>query len=198
MDAAIRVMARNGYVNMSVGDVLAEAGLSTRGFYRHFDSKDALLAALMRREAESAERSLERAIASASGPRAALEAWVERVLDLFYEPRRAARTGLFTTPAVLGSFPMAEQLMEMRWILARPLVAVLRAGHDTEQLHSPNPEADATSLFALLSSAAVEPHAHCGERDSARALVARFAWPALGLSGGRGAAAAGREARRSR
>src|ERR1043165_7878251 len=56
MDAAVQGIARNGYGQMSVGDVLAEAQLSTTSFYRHFHSKDALLAAVIRRDGESAQR----------------------------------------------------------------------------------------------------------------------------------------------
>ncbi len=34
-DAALVVMQRNGYADVAVADILAEAGLSTRSFYRH-------------------------------------------------------------------------------------------------------------------------------------------------------------------
>ena len=52
-DAALVVMERNGYHDAAVADILAEADLSTRSFYRHFESKDQLLCALYRREAEA-------------------------------------------------------------------------------------------------------------------------------------------------
>ncbi len=103
MDAAIRLMERNSDAELSAVDILAETGLSSRSFYRHFDSKEALLVALVRREAELVARSMERAIASAAGPVAAVEAWLERLLDTFFEPRRAARSAIFTTPAASGA-----------------------------------------------------------------------------------------------
>jgi AcrR family transcriptional regulator len=179
MDAAIAVMARNGYAAMSVGDVLLEAGLSTRAFYRHFDSREALLAALMRRDSESVGRSLERAVAAAADPVAAVEAWLERFLDVFYEPRRAARTALFSSPAVSASFPIADELREMRRIYCRPLVEALRTGHKSGVLHSPTPEADASSMFALVSTATDRRDGQFHSRAEARAHVRRFAWPAL-------------------
>lgn len=183
MDAAVRVMARNGYGQMAVGDVLAEAQLSTTSFYRHFHSKDALLAAVIRRDGESAQRTLQRAIAVAGGPVAALQAWLDGLLDHFYEPRRAARTALFTSPEVLSSLRMNSELMEeMRSILSEPLVKVLRAGHRAGVLRSPKPEADAVSLFALVSSAATSPRGYPRDRKRARAHVLRFAWPALAVS----------------
>ena len=54
LDAALVVMERNGYTDAAVADILREADLSTRSFYRHFESKDQLLSALFRREADAA------------------------------------------------------------------------------------------------------------------------------------------------
>jgi AcrR family transcriptional regulator len=184
MDAAVRVIARKSYVSMSVADVLAEAGLSTNSFYRHFDSKDALIAAVVRRDGESAQRSLERVIEAAQDPVAALEGWLDGLLDLFFEPKRAARTALLSTPDIVSSYRVADELMDMRWLLARPLVEVLRAGHKAGVLFSPNPEADAVSMFALASSAAVAPHSYRGDRKAARNHVVRFAWAAFNVGDG--------------
>ncbi len=184
MDAAVQVMARNGYGQMAVSDVLAEAQLSTTSFYRHFHSKDVLLAAVIRRDGESAQRALQRTIEAAAGPVAALLAWLDGLLDHFYEPRRAARTALFTSPEVLSSLRMNSEVMEeMRSILSQPLVKVLRAGHREGVLHSPKPEADAVTLFALVSSTATSPRGYPRNRKRARAHVLRFAWPALAISG---------------
>lgn len=178
MDAAVRVMARSGFADMSVADILAEAELSTTSFYRHFESKHALLTAIIRRDGESARRALERAIAAAPGPVAALEAWVDGLLDQFFEPMKASRTALFTTPEVHSAYQVSE-IMEMRWLLSQPLVKVLRAGHRAGVLHSPKPEPDAVSMFAVVSSAATSPNGHRNSRKAARAQAIRFIWPAL-------------------
>ena len=50
LDAAVRVMAKRGYDGTSMIDALSEAGLSTRSFYRHFDSRYELRLALIHRE----------------------------------------------------------------------------------------------------------------------------------------------------
>jgi AcrR family transcriptional regulator len=182
MDAAVAVMARNDYAAMSVADVLAEAGVSTSSFYRHFASKEALLAALIRREAQSAQRYVESAIQSASGPVPKLEAWLEAVLDLFFQPKKAARTALFSTPQVMSSSWMATAFVEMSSYPSQPLVAVLRAGHEAEVLYSPTPEADAVSIFTVLSRAATLSRSQLRTRKAVRAHVVRFAWPALNVA----------------
>jgi len=181
MSAAVHLMVKTGYTELSVVDILAETGLSTRSFYRHFDSKEALLVALVRREAELVSRSMEQAMGKAPGPIAELEVWLERLLDTYFEPRQAARSSLFTTPAVLAASPMTEELAEIRWILSRPLAEALRTGHEAQVLVSPNPEADALSMFALVGTLTRTPRANLGNRQSVRDQVMRFAWPAFGL-----------------
>lgn len=184
MDAAVQVMRRNGYAAMSVADVLAEAKLSTSSFYRHFSSKDALAEALVRREGRSARRSLQRAIDAASDPVDAFNAWLDALLDLFFQPARAERGAVLGAADVLGSERMTMVTEEMRWLLAEPVVDVLRAGHDAGVLVSPNAEADAVSLFALASRAARAEHGYPGDRGAARAQVMRFAAPALQIPAG--------------
>ncbi|WP_197418139.1 TetR/AcrR family transcriptional regulator [Sphingomonas sp. CCH13-B11] len=47
VDSASRAFRARGVEGASVGDVMKEAGLTHGGFYRHFESKDALLAAAL-------------------------------------------------------------------------------------------------------------------------------------------------------
>ena len=68
LDAALVVMERNGYVDAAVADILREADLSTRSFYRHFESKDQLLSALFRREADAAAARLRAKVDAAADP----------------------------------------------------------------------------------------------------------------------------------
>jgi hypothetical protein len=136
----------------------------------------------MRRESESVGRSLERAVALAPDPVAALEAWLQRYLDVFYEPRRAARTALFASPAVRASYPLADELRERRRIFCRPLIEALRQAHQAGVVHSPTPEADAYSMFALVSAATDQHDPQFGDRMAAWAHIVRFAWPAFELT----------------
>jgi AcrR family transcriptional regulator len=181
VDAAIRVMAEKGYAAMSVSDVLTESGLSTRAFYRHFDSKAALLDALMLREAASVGRALGRAVALAPDPQAAVQAWLDRYLDVFYQPRRAERAALITSEAGRASRLSEAMRQEMRRISCAPLIEALRAGHEAGQLQSPTPEVDAYSIHDLVG-ACVLSDGKLPDRATVRAHVVRFAWPALGLA----------------
>jgi AcrR family transcriptional regulator len=166
---------------MSIDDVLAEAGLSTRAFYRHFDSKPALLDALMLAEAELSGRSLARAVAKAGDPVAAVEAWLDRYLDVYYEPRRAERARLLASVFGSGARLSDEMRKEMRRISCTPLVEALRAGHESGVLYSPTPEMDACFIHDLVNSYHGASDADLPDRAAARAHVVRFVWPALQL-----------------
>ena len=182
LDAAVTVMAKNGYDGTSVNDVLTEAGLSTRSFYRQFDSKHALLLALIERERDRVAQFLEEAVNEAEDPLAAVEAWIDAFLDLLYDPKIAPTTAIFTAPSVLASYTLATSLPEMQRRFCPPLTKALRAGHRKGLLDSPRPEADAYSIHALLHAALDVHHRPRPRRSVVKAQVVRFAWPALGLS----------------
>ena len=82
LDSALAVMQRNGYADAAVAHILREADLSTRSFYRHFESKDQLLCALCRREAEQAAARLSANVGAAGNPLSALHAWIDEILGL--------------------------------------------------------------------------------------------------------------------
>lgn len=184
LDAALAVMRRNGYAAASVAEVLDTAGLSTRAFYRHFDSKDALLRAMYRRDADAVAAELRAAAESAPGPVAALEAWLDGFLTLFFEPRRVERAAVMTSEGTRRAAGYDEEQARAEAEIVAPLIEVLCRGHESGALRSTTPARDAYAIYAVATSA-------CGsrrtveaggfDRAAARAHVMRFCWPALGL-----------------
>ena len=110
LDAALAVMERNGYVDAAVADILREADLSTRSFYRHFESKDQLLCALYRREAEAAAARLHAKVDAASDPRAALDAWIDEILSFGHHRTKAARVAVLGSPGAMRAEGYAEEM----------------------------------------------------------------------------------------
>ena len=87
LEAAAVLFAERGYHAVGIDDIGAAAGISGPGVYRHFPSKQALLAALCER---ALSRMLEGAqgISAASGdPQASLEALVELHVAFAVEER---------------------------------------------------------------------------------------------------------------
>lgn len=167
-------MRRNGYAEASVADILAEADVSTRAFYRHFESKDALLIALFRRDGDVVAAELTAAVEAAADPRGALDAWLERYLDLFFDPRRASRVRVMASEAAQRAVGYSDEMARSERLLVTPLVGVLRALGT-----SADPDGDARTVLAIATSVCAPP---ARTRDDARRRIERFAWPALGLA----------------
>lgn len=80
--AAARAIRRGGYAGVGVADIMKEAGLTHGGFYAHFDSRDAMLAAAMEQAGRESSARLARRMAGrrADGD-SPLRAWVETYLS---------------------------------------------------------------------------------------------------------------------
>jgi TetR/AcrR family transcriptional repressor of nem operon len=78
--AAARALRRYGYEGVGVAEVMKEAGLTHGGFYAHFDSRDALLAAAADQAGAESIENLTRAIAAAK-PGGELMALVDSYLS---------------------------------------------------------------------------------------------------------------------
>ncbi len=82
LDAALGVMRECGTTSRPrVADIVAAAGLSNDAFYRHFRSKDALVAALVDDGALRLRSYLEHQMAKASTPDVQVRIWVEGVMS---------------------------------------------------------------------------------------------------------------------
>ena len=177
IDAGLAVLRRQGSDSLTVNDVLAEAGLSTRAFYRHFDSKDALVLAIYARDSERARAQLQKRLNDAATPRAALDVWIDETLGLAFDARRAARTRPLAREGIRLQVQFPEEFAAIRASVLDPLVDVLR------ELGSPDPERDSRSFHAVAWEIVAERMSGSEmSRASARAYVLRFCLPALGLS----------------
>jgi AcrR family transcriptional regulator len=91
LDAALTVMSQQGTTGRArVADIVAEAGLSNEAFYRHFPSKDALVAALLEDGTRRLARYLSHQMAKESAPERKVRRWVEGMLSQTSEKTAAA------------------------------------------------------------------------------------------------------------
>ncbi|MGY6269815.1 TetR/AcrR family transcriptional regulator [Achromobacter denitrificans] len=82
VDAAARAIRREGYAGVGVAEVMKEAGLTHGGFYAHFASRDALLAAAMERAGrDGAERLMQGMAQRRADGASPLRAWVDTYLS---------------------------------------------------------------------------------------------------------------------
>jgi AcrR family transcriptional regulator len=185
--AAETVLARAGYDGLRVDDVLAEAGLSTRAFYRHFRGKSELFLAVFDREMVRADERLRAKVGAARRPEQRVRAWIEANLALAFDPRLARRTSLFLIerPVVATEFP--AQVERCVRLLLAPLEEAIADGRDAGTFPEADPAGDALAIHHLCAGLTTDRLLGVGAvtRAEAVALVERFALTTL--RGGKGA-----------
>lgn len=145
--AAFTLVSRNGYQDVTVADILAEAGMSTRSFYRHFASKDELLNAMFRRDAEWFAASVSRGVEAAPDPLAALVVWIDEILSLGLDQTRASRAAVLGSPAAIRSL-LPDEMRRALTALVVPLASTLAAGAADGSFVGIRPESDAQLISA--------------------------------------------------
>jgi AcrR family transcriptional regulator len=181
--AGLSVLRREGAAEMTIADVLTEAGLSTRAFYRHFTSKSDLLLAIYEHEVQLYGPRLQHRLDAAVTPADALVVWIDELLAAGFEPSRGERTRTMFTwaDALQQEFP--AEFAAIRDALTDPLEVVLAAGLADGSFPAADPPRDARFIRALTWEL-VDEHFSGGSVDvaGARAQVLRFALPALGVT----------------
>lgn len=183
LDAATDVVREDGVGGLSVAHVLDRAALSTRAFYRHFDSKDALVSAVFLEMARAETRRLKRKMASAANPSEAVVAWIDGRLDLAFNDRvrsdlrqmsLEAQTQMFAAPALVG---------DAYGEILKPLVEQLESGKHLGLFPDADPMADALSIHGVIW-ASVERQWSTGDCDrvAVRDRVVRFCLRGLGAT----------------
>jgi AcrR family transcriptional regulator len=185
LSAAQRLLARDARDPLRVDDVLGEAGLSTRAFYRHFHGRTELFLALFAAETGRAAERLNGRLARATTPEEKVRTWVEAILTLAYDGRLAARARLFAGERALlaQEFP-AEVEGCVRTQLA-PLEHAIAAGRDEGAFPGADPVADARAIHHICAGLLADKLWGSGpmNRERAVALATGFALQALRADG---------------
>jgi AcrR family transcriptional regulator len=156
LDAGREVMRVNGTrARARVADIVAAAGLSNDAFYRHFPTKDALVAAILEDGTERLRSYLAHQMEKEPAPEHQLRRWVEGVLAQAADDDIAA-----TTLAVLWN---AGSVGDRRSRPAAVLATLVR--RPFEELGSTDPELDA-SLAAHAIIGRLNDHLWQGTRPS--------------------------------
>lgn len=126
VDAALVVLSRRSDVDVSVTEVVQEAGLHNAAFYRIFESKDGLLLAVAQEAAQRTVVALEQRMRRAHAASEALQLWATVLLRLTATDTSAASIEAFALERhrFLRRFPDAEdRLVEpVRRVLTDALV----------------------------------------------------------------------------
>jgi AcrR family transcriptional regulator len=103
VDAGQRLIQTRGYEQFSIEELLAEVGASKGAFYHYFDSKDALLEAIVDRFVELAVAERDREVAEVRSAVPLTDADVERLREaLSRATKKNVEVKVVIDPEVLG------------------------------------------------------------------------------------------------
>jgi AcrR family transcriptional regulator len=181
VDAAWVVLARSGWSGLKVDLVLHEAGLSTRSFYRHFDTKNALMVHLLESELDVATDHLRSRAGGRSDPPGQVVAWLNAFVGLGVHRSTVGRARLFiaTWGSLDREFPQAVAGVRSR--LVATLAEVIERGREAGCFPCAEPTADADHIFSLAVGRLIELRgASPAQLHEQMAGTHRFALRALG------------------
>ncbi|MGD9797140.1 MAG: TetR/AcrR family transcriptional regulator [Acidimicrobiia bacterium] len=182
LDAAMVVMRRNGFAEAKITDILQEAELSNRAFYRHFSSKDELLLGMCGRDIGFVVRQLRSRIHDAPDPVSGLHAFMDEYLRTFFEPRDPDRIAVFNSEGARRAEGYDAEVRRLDRQVIEPLLEVLRTGADLGVFRTATPERDGYAVYQLVRSLTMMPPEVRPSREDAVAYLMRFCGPALGLA----------------
>jgi len=149
LDAGLRVIQRNGYAAATLTEIVEEAGLARRAFYRHFDTKDAVLNGVFAREAEKVGAALREAVSSAPTGMAALEAWLDTYMSVFTNPPQRKRVSALSSDEFRRAAGYAAELRRIDALFAAPLTEALRRAVAEGEMHVADPAEDTKIVLAV-------------------------------------------------
>jgi AcrR family transcriptional regulator len=183
IEAAYRALSASGGDSVSVSEILRDAGLSTRAFYRHFDSKDALLLAMFRQETAAMTARLEAAVAAAPSTPDALQVWLDEFLRVASSPRRRQRAMILSSEEVTRARGYLAARQDMLLQQERAIADLLERGRRDRSFPWADPPADARSVRAAIGQAFDNQMHGVSDvsADEAAAQVTAFVFRAVGV-----------------
>jgi AcrR family transcriptional regulator len=181
--AASKSVREQGVRGLNVATVLEQAQLSTRAFYRHFESKDQLVAAVFGEITRAEVLRLREKIIAAATPVEAVAAWIDGRLDFAFDDDVIAdlRHGSLEPQSSVFSSP--EMVSPGYSAILEPLVEQLQRGLELGLFKDIVPPTAAKSIHGVVWAGtrrrwAITPW----DRDEVRQRMVRFCLRGLGVA----------------
>ncbi len=156
IDAAYRCLDRGGESLTSITEILDEAGLGTRAFYRNFSTKHDLLLEMFRRDRKAVQEQLREVVARAETPVEALRSWMTHMFELVSNPRKRKRVAIFYSEELRRTPGYARELEIGMAADQASIAAILHRGKAEGIFTACSPEVDARSIRAAFEAALLD------------------------------------------
>ncbi|HRE81546.1 MAG TPA: TetR/AcrR family transcriptional regulator [Opitutaceae bacterium] len=163
MDTAWRLFYRDGYHAVGIDTVLAAAGVAKMTLYKHFKSKEDLIAAVLERRSEELIGAYERAITAAGGSATKRLLTLFDVLDAWFRQRDFNGCAFIKAVAEYPDPHAKPHLVST----AHKAAFLRRLTELAKELPARSPAALAQALMLLAEGAIVTAHVS-GHKDAAR------------------------------
>jgi AcrR family transcriptional regulator len=181
--AASKSVREQGVRGLSIAAVLDRAQLSTRAFYRHFESKHQLVAAVYLEMAHAEMLRLKRKMATAATAVDAVAAWIDGRLDLAFDENIKSGLRHLSMEAQSQMFASPELVQPAYAEMLEPLIEQLQHGLKQGVFHDIDPVTHAQSIQGVVW-ACTERQWATGDCDRAdvRERTLRFCLRGLGVA----------------
>jgi AcrR family transcriptional regulator len=182
LTAAATALREDGVGGISIAAVLQRAGLSTRAFYRHFGSKDELVAAVFLELAQAEAQRLRIRMDAATTEVDAVRTWIDGRLDLAFDDTVRSDLRQLSLEA-LSQRSGAPHLVQSAYTeMLLPLREVIERGLGHGVFRSVEPESCAQFIHGVVW-AGIERHWTAGdcEPGELRDRITRFCLRGLGV-----------------
>jgi AcrR family transcriptional regulator len=183
VSAASDIVREDGVGALGIAQVLDRAQLSTRAFYRHFGSKNQLVAALFLEMANAETLRLRQTMAAAPDPVRAVAAWIDGRLDLVFNDQVRSDLRKMSLEAQSQMLAAPELVKPAYDEILRPLVEQLERGTGLGLFAGIDPAIDALSIQGVVWSNVEQQWTDAGcTLSELRQRVQRFCLRGLGVA----------------
>ncbi|MFG1931029.1 TetR/AcrR family transcriptional regulator [Mycobacterium sp. NPDC048908] len=151
IDAAYSCLSEPHSGPISVAAILQRAGVSTRAFYRHFESKDELFLALLRQESDALADRLDRIVDEPGDPVDQLRAWIRGMFGWMHDEELRMHLTVIDSDEVRAAKGYRETRERAHQGRERSLVEIIRRGKADGSFPLADPEHDAVAISAVIS-----------------------------------------------
>ena len=150
IDAAYGCLSEPHAGPIPVAAILQRAGVSTRAFYRHFESKDELFLAMLRQEGDALADRLDRIVDKPGAPVDQLKEWIRQMFGWMHDAELRMHLTVIDSDEVRAAKGYRETRERAHADRERSLVEILRRGRTDGTFPLADPERDAIAISAVI------------------------------------------------